>query len=424
MLSRRELLQCAALSAGALALGRGGSALGAPAAPAPPRRCLSMGPAGVALPGSPQDLRTAGSLDAALDTGSTWVKLWAPWPSIQPLPPAFLPWDSLAGPVNPGAASLAALDAQVGAARAAGLGVIVCSYQFPAWTNGTAGLAPGSREEIAFAAPDRMSRSHHLAWLRGLRPDPPRKALAFQVPDDRSPDSDFGRWIGFLLDRYGHHGDALMLEVVNEPGLQMWPQQAPGSEPFAPGAPVMPVAAAELMQAARVVSERRGHPCLLGGPATDDGPRRTFDAPDDRLHTGWRTMTTGVLEAVGGLAHRRFAWTHHAYADATDDRDPPTRAGAVASLVAARWRGAPGVWLTEGGVRLDLACEGRLACDPRVRQAELLIRHAARMASEPGIEMVTQYLDVTDPAYDSGIRDPDGARRPAYAAWRSLPSRA
>ena len=58
------------------------------------------------------------------------------------------------------------------------------------------------------------------------------------------------------------------------------------------------------------------------------------------------------------------------------------------------------------------------------RQAELLHRHAARMASQPGIEMVTQYLDVTDPAYDSGIRERDGTQRPAYAAWRSLPSRA
>ena len=424
MLSRRELLRRAALTAGALALGRAGVAPAAPAPTAPPRRCLSMGPAGIALPGSPQDLRAAGSLDAALDTGSTWVKLWAPWPSIQPLPPAFLPFDSLAAPGNPGTASLRALDAQVAAARSAGLGVIVCSYQFPGWANGTAGLVPGSPEEIAFSAPDRMSRSNHLAWSRGLRPDPPRKALAFRVPDDRSPDSDFGRWIGFLLDRYGHHGDAFMLEVLNEPGLQMWPQQAPGPEPFAPGAPTMPQATAELMDAARLVSERRGPPCFLGGPATDDGPRGTFDAPDDRLHTGWQTMTRGVLDAIADRVHARFAWTHHTYADATEDREPPTRAGVVASLVAARWRGAPGLWLTEGGVRLDLACEGRLACDARLRQAELLRRHAARMTSEPGIAMVTQYLDVTDPAYDSGIRERDGTQRPAYAAWRSLPSRA
>jgi hypothetical protein len=40
---------------------------------------------------------------------------------------------------------------------------------------------------------------------------------------------------------------------------------------------------------------------------------------------------------------------------------------------------------------------------------------------------VTQYLFHTDPRYDSGLcetAEQGGARRPAFAAWRALPSAA
>jgi hypothetical protein len=41
------------------------------------------------------------------------------------------------------------------------------------------------------------------------------------------------------------------------------------------------------------------------------------------------------------------------------------------------------------------------------------------------VALVTQYLFHTDPRYDSGLcetAERGGARRPAFAAWRALPS--
>ena len=49
----------------------------------------------------------------------------------------------------------------------------------------------------------------------------------------------------------------------------------------------------------------------------------------------------------------------------------------------------------------------------------------AGTADGAGVALVTQYLFHTDPRYDSGLcetAESGGARRPAFDAWRSLPS--
>jgi hypothetical protein len=113
-----------------------------------------------------------------------------------------------------------------------------------------------------------------------------------------------------------------------------------------------------------------------------------------------------------------------------------------ARLVARGWAGwpngsstDPGLLLTEGGVTLaSIASASRWNISDRTaqlaKQAELLQRNWDRMNAGPdsaGISMVSQYLWYTDPNYDSGLCDTSesgGAKRPAYATWRSLPSRA
>ena len=64
----------------------------------------------------------------------------------------------------------------------------------------------------------------------------------------------------------------------------------------------------------------------------------------------------------------------------------------------------------------------------RVKQADLLRAAWERLVDTPdgaGVALVTQYLFHTDPRYDSGLcetAESGGARRPAFAAWRELPS--
>jgi hypothetical protein len=123
MLSRRQFLQ----GAGAAAAGLAGAALlpgrlAMPsAAAAAPRRCVALGPAGCIAPGCPQDLRAAGNRALLAESGTRWVRLWADWPTLMPVPATFA------------ADRVAALDDQLAQARADGLGTILTLYRTPAW---------------------------------------------------------------------------------------------------------------------------------------------------------------------------------------------------------------------------------------------------------------------------------------------------
>ena len=92
------------------------------------RRLVALGPAGCIYPGSAQDLRYGKNRAWLRDTGTRWVRLWADWPTLEPA----------AGRLD--ATKLQALDAQIAAARADGLKVILTIYRFPTWANGTAAL--------------------------------------------------------------------------------------------------------------------------------------------------------------------------------------------------------------------------------------------------------------------------------------------
>jgi hypothetical protein len=163
---------------------------------------------------------------------------------------------------------------------------------------------------------------------------------------------------------------------------------------------------------------------VLAGPATSDV--RGYDRFTDRL--------LDALDASGFVAGPRFAWSHHNYADVAYGT---SRTADVRRRLVGRWSGwpdgdggEPQVLVTEGGVTLGTIARRLGIADPaaqRAKQGELLTAAFERLSGREGagVALVTQYLFHTDPRYDSGLcetAEQGGARRPAFEAWRALPS--
>jgi len=408
------------------------------------RKCVSFGPPpSIAAPQLPQPTGYANDYLAhdnpahVRETGTRWIKLWARWDQIQPLPPERVPTERLDDPANPGLPYVQALDAQIAHARSQDppLGVMVQSYHFPRWANGTGDVVSGrfSRSDFDFHPELRMSPEARAA--RDY--DAPRKLLAFRLPplERMGVDGIWGRWVRFLYERYMGHRCAFVLDLLNEPNNQWWPQR---------GAHDAARYAATMMAAAQSVAAEHGHPSPLGAPGTAD-----IVGPTGALLTSYPDFVPALLshlEADGFEAHPQFIWTHHNYVDMEDDLGagapaPRTRAAYVRDMLAGRWSGwrgrdasVPGLWLTEGGVRVNRLRERRPELDAAAAlelQAELIRRNWDRHASDegpdgPGIEMLTNYLMYTDLGYDTGLREPvvPGTPRPAYETWRELPSNA
>jgi len=403
---------------------------------------LVLDPNGTIYPGSDGDYRAYGNQSLAADMGFPWVKFWAVWPVIQPKPPEQVPFSLLGTSANPGLGNLQALDAQIASARADGRKVVVCAWQFPVWANGTAPLRWNTREEVEFFPQDRMTRAEWEKWVASDRTDytVKRKELIYRIPDDVSPASAYGRWIRFLIDRYRGYGSNVAIEIMNEPSLQMWPQQGPSatSDPFSAGRVTVGSKVAKMIRTAQTVSIAYGHPLLLLAPGGDDGPRGNDPVPGS---TRQRTMyasavraTLDGLDAIGFRAHPRYVWSHHNYTDLEHDLGADTgvrnRAAHVRSLLVGRWHGwpqtgqsdAPGVFITEGGARVNVAGSVDL-------QAQRIRRNWERMFRDDGdgagIEMLAQYLSYSAPYFDTGVCEPSsvgGSKRPAYDTWKGLPA--
>ena len=254
---------------------------------------------------------------------------------------------------------VAALDDQLATARADGLHTILTLYRTPGWVGG------------------------------GVAAAPPWQAF-----------------VTWAIERYGATLD--VLELCNEPNLQ-------GTAPE--------TVAAMFATAQRIASDLAS-PVVLAGPATSD--IRGYDRFTDRL--------LDALDARGFVAGPRFAWTHHNYADVAY---ATSRTADVRRRLVGRWAGWPAgdagdpqILVTEGGVTLRTIARRLGIADPaaqRAKQGELLTAAFQRLSGPggAGVALVTQYLFHTDPRYDSGLcetAEQGGARRPAFEAWRALPS--
>jgi hypothetical protein len=362
-LTRRRLLRRGALGAGLLVAGSGVRGLAQAGRPLPPAamqrlaRGVALGPGGIG-----DEQRYVTNRERFAQTATPWVKLWADWPRLQPdasRPPDF-----------------SALDADVAAARADGLKVMITAWRFAPWANGGGAAGPAGQD------------------------------VTFKLPADLSPPSAWGRWIEAVVARYAGKADAV--EIVNEPNLQLWPQSG------------VVAAVAQMMETAAAVAARHSGAPLLAGPATADvgsgSPQRT----------AYDVFTRALLDRLAQRSFNpgaRFAWSHHNYGDVENDlAGAESSLARVRAMLSGRWAGSPEILVTESGARLD-----RLgARDPaaaRLRQAELIERSMRRLAYGPdgsGVALVCQYLFVTDANYDSGLCDLDGTPRPAYYAWSQL----
>jgi hypothetical protein len=381
------------------------------------RKCVAMD--SLNNGGDVEDLRVNGNLEKLLALGTRWVRIWIRWDKAQLYPSAFVPMTALDGPLNDdvvcgsgcGYGYIQAIDEQIALARAAGLNVILTTWFFPRWANETADKpADWARED----------RGSAMTPLERLKP------LEWRIPIGQlGTTGHYGRWLGWLMDRYGGYGRNLVLEIVNEPNGQLWPQQGPSvtGDRYGPGDITAGAYAAEMIATARALSAERGHRIQVAAPALSDRAR-----PADRLFTPLETAvpaTMAALDDLGFPATPTFIWTHHNYSDIENDIPSPTRAEAVRELLRGSWRGRggpddPRVWLTEGGARLGSGEVSDLA-----RQAELVAASWERMSAAAGIELFSNYLMYADPVANSGLCESiltGGAARPVWSVFQSLPS--
>ena len=414
-LSRRTFLQRSALAGGAVAAGW--PQVAAAQSPGRLAKCVAMD--SLNHGGDVEDLRVNGNLDKLRALGTRWVRMWIRWDKAQLYPPSLVPMGDLDGPANdapecgPGCGYryIQSIDEQIDLARAAGLNVILTSWVFPRWANGTAGVPPD------WAREDRGGPNTPLERL---------KPLEWRVPIDQlAPTGYYGRWLGWLMDRYARHGRGFTLEIVNEPNGHLWPQQGPSrsADPYGPGPPLMVWYVAQMMATARALSAERGHRIGLAGPTLSDRVR-----PDDRLFTSVRSLVPPVLdllELVGFPPTPSFVWSHHNYWDIERGVALPGGAGDLARMLRRRWRGRggpadPRIWMTEGGARLGSG-EVRDLSD----QAEMLAAAWSRLSALPAVELFSNYLMYTDPAADCGLCENlliGGAPRPVWEVFRSFPA--
>jgi Cellulase (glycosyl hydrolase family 5) len=384
------------------------------------RKCVAMG--SINHGGDLEDLLAHGNLEKVLELRARWVRIWIRWDKAQVFPPSQVPWSELVTPANDaqecasgcGYGYIQAIDEQIARALGAGLNVILTTWHFPRWANGTVGVpADFAREDRGFAG----------------TPVERLKALEFRAPaGELGTSGHYGRWLDWLVTRYGRHGRRLVLEIMNEPNHQLWPQQGPSrtpGDPYGEGDLVIDDYVAEMMRTARSVSAAHGHRIRVAGPGLSDRI-----GPNTRQFTNLETAvpaTLGRLDALGFPSTPSFVWTHHNYTDVERRLSSPSRSERCRAELEGRWRGRggpgdPRIWVTEGGARLGSGQAVDLEAQAR------LVRAAwDRMSATPWIELFANYPMYANPVADSGLRHgpaAGGGPRPVWNVFRDLPSRA
>jgi hypothetical protein len=373
--TRREALAGAGAGVFALATGRA------------PARVPEQGvrdAMGLGIDLTAQGLRTPGVLQdytalraqpwaPPLIARATHVRLWVDWPYVQPDGRI-----ALDDPANPGLPHLRALDAQVDAVVADGLRVILMPWRYPRWVN------------------------HERAHYRHKSPE-------WRMPaSGHGPGSPWERFVEALWLRYSCR--MTCFEVVNEPNLQIWPQDG-----------VAPLVA-EMITTVDAIARRYEQEVTCLAPSISD-------AESDRpfMITEQRPFNAALLDSLdrrGFEGGERWVWSFHNYNDAELGGD---RVGAMREQIAGRWRGrtapdgGPLVYATEGGVRL-IGVKRRYGREfsprrQRAEQAAMLADAIARYERTPGVGLFVQYTVTADPDYDCGLREADGRARPAFETF-------
>lgn len=409
------------------------------------------------------------NIEAIRESRTGWVRLWADWPSFQPTQDfsfADVDGDERTRPF------VESLDAQIVFARQNSLKVILAvHHRFPLWSNGTPDPECASRCD-AEPDPDTKAECERLCGrvndprAARLKLDKPRNPSG-RVPNDLGMDGPWGKWIDFLVRRYGYSNETQAslryvdyLEVVNEPNLTMWPQwkdDKVGNRDHVRGRLVIANNVARMFKTAQEIVSRRNaepdvldgqHPTTvkLAGPSTSDVRDPMPNAPEDPqdkkekrrklrvLRTGYDTFTRELLVQLRQARfnpERYFSWSHHDYADVEKSRraapvfdtreqtleDPTGRTNSAAWVRellrvgtgrgrANRWTGWPDA--NHPGLLITEGGARLNAAGSEAEQAELVGDNFDLLLSDDGrlragIGLFTQYLTYTDLCFDSGL---------------------
>jgi hypothetical protein len=246
-------------------------------------------------------------------------------------------------------------------------------------------------------------------WANGASSPRHDKAPEYRLPDAGfEPGTPWAAFVDALWARYA--GRMAYFEVVNEPNLQLWPQ--PGIAEHVAGMMLTVDAAAHRHDLAAT--------CLAPSHSDAESERPwmiTEQAP-------FADALLAALDRRGFEGGNHWVWSFHNY---NDIERGGNRTHALRGRLADRWRGllapdgGPLLYATEGGVRLSAVRRryghGLSASEQRAAQADMLRDAVARYVVTDGVGLFTQYTVHADPAYDCGLREPDGAARPAYGVW-------
>jgi hypothetical protein len=324
-------------------------------------------------------------------TNTAWVRFWVDWTQLAPYAQNNPQTDNTTVLPQGGTPQqyVQALDSQISYARSLGLKVVLTFFKFPTWTNGTTTSTP----------------------LYYLYP-----------PNDLSGTSPWASYLYFCLSHWSslnpNNGGAYAdwLEICNEPNIFL------ADKPFGGYQPPSHVYAGRMMVTAQYIQRATGITTpLLAGPAVLDAPGVTDRHIDCRDYVA---NLLGYLSTNGFSADTLFAWSHHNYTDISNGTT--TLAQAIrGSLKAYGWTGwpygdssNPYMLQTECGARFD-----QLGASEQARRVDVGYTncHNDTAGLGQGLAMFTQYLDVTDPGFDTGLQNTAYAHRQLYAQWAAEP---
>jgi hypothetical protein len=424
------------------------------------KKCIDITPDATESPGSRQDylwLRAQEWWDELL-IDTRCIRFWIDRPYLQGPVTNYALGSAPDGTIEE--LRLHHLDAQIRAANADGLEVMMLPYRYTWAANGTLNLPVENR---LFEPESRTSGSAYLPWYynRSLPAPTNLRDLQYRLPPDgHGPDSEWGRFVLAMFERWvargDVHGHADVIEVCNEPNLQLWPQRGPAADtstlearfevtPTPPYRVILPPtseltvhkAVAEMMQTIDEYARSYSPAVRCCAPSTADTDvtaNGTYRVTTKFASTPYSATPSDAfipalldeLDRIGFKGGNHWSWSFHNYNDWERGQD---RAGYLQPLLAGRWRGKTDdsgaeLMATEGGCRL-VRVPTRY---PGVTGQALLDMHAVilregiqRFAEDfgvgAGVKLITQYTVCADPNFDSAIRDGLGGERPAWRAW-------
>jgi hypothetical protein len=323
------------------------------------------------------------------DTHTPWVRLWVDWTQLAPTaPPEGQPINPAADTTRPAgggwspAEYVAYLDFQLRAAKQAELQVMLTFWLYPQWVNGSANV--------------------------------------YTLPTDVSATSPWAQYLLWVMTRWNQFNDANgggfadMLEVCNETDIASFDPAIHRQD--ATTTAQMLVTARQLMQVNGLTKP------ILAGPAHTD-----FDG-----YTTWIDWLIFELGQRGFSGDANFAWTLHNYGDVATVS--AFRAQDVRNRLKAFWNGWPTGRAGEDTTFILATEGGSLARDRGVQRntVESAYRLWSNDTDGKGLLMFTQFLNVSSPVFDSGMRnyaiDATGGaplnrkfpKRPLWRTWSDL----